>query len=375
MVRSGGSPRPLPPAAPRSWRTLVPSAAAERRRGEGHVEHAPRVLAALRHGGAGPAVHSHSVKRDGMVARHLLTRPAYVVRMRSCRCIRGRLRRARALLAGLGPSIYAPPSLPPPPSSALFPPSSLLLLPSSAHLRVAGGRRSARCPCVRSLPPRRSSSAPGHPPRRRAPMPSAGTCTRSTLPRGQSVDRTQEERLYPSSLAEYQHDRQHRRCCSVLLPQVFGITGQGCQLSVCRVSCLSVTAIPWTNATITRTSTFRHRRPFTSSQGVSTAEGIIHKQIGSRVTPNRCVAVLRRLSHRLLSLLLWVIVALGKVAVPPREDRHSCCFLLRPSRATGPSVTTSSIPSFPTAAFRASLILLSAPRPHIMLRPNPRNKN
>ena len=74
--------------------------------------------------------------------------------------------------------------------------------------------------------------------------------------------------------------------CSVLLPQVFGITGQGCQLSVCRVSCLSVTAIPWTNATITRTSTFRHRRPFTSSQGVSTAEGIIHKQIGSRMTPN-----------------------------------------------------------------------------------------
>ena len=74
--------------------------------------------------------------------------------------------------------------------------------------------------------------------------------------------------------------------CSVLLPQVFGITGQGCQLSVCRVSCLSVSAIPWTNATITRTSTFRHRRPFTSSQGVSTAEGIIHKQIGSRMPPN-----------------------------------------------------------------------------------------
>ena len=67
--------------------------------------------------------------------------------------------------------------------------------------------------------------------------------------------------------------------CSVLL-----VRGVSC-LSVVSVVCLCQQFLG-ENATITRASTFRHRRPFTSSQGVSTAEGIIHKQIGSRMTPN-----------------------------------------------------------------------------------------
>ena len=75
------------------------------------------------------------------------------------------------------------------------------------------------------------------------------------------------------------HVRYYYLRCSVLL-----VRGVSC-LSVVSVVCLCQQFLGQ-NATITRASTFRHRRPFTSSQGVSTAEGIIHKQIGSRVTPN-----------------------------------------------------------------------------------------